>query len=332
MKKTLFLYLAITLSSVYAGGFMFPNVEYSYARLYLMNTNEDSEKTRPDHYIYADGVYAASKMGNGWEFSEQHNAQLNSVFRLGVDAMVTGLSSCYIPRHGIIYFDHVGNPVASLSICFECQRIQFWSTQKLPEFSSKYSERSIPKIEKQFADLESVLVKNGVPVYKNAVEYKMHTERADSLYSNKGEIIFDYTKSKAFDTKIFSQEDVKTWCNAKSGQCQFADVRDGVMKISGADTVFSTHKEYMLSGRDGTVFTFVMEHEVEELISASILNPNIKLPNGISVGMSLDQVQASFLVWDGIAYPSSIIVNYADATIRYVFESRTLKRIELVVI
>ena len=132
MKKIFFLYLAITFSTVYAGGFMFPNVEYSYARLYLLNANEDSEKTRPDHYIYADGVYAASKLGNGWEFSEQHNAQLNSVFRLGVDAMVTGLSSCYIPRHGIIYYDHIGKPVASLSICFECQRIQFWSTQKLP--------------------------------------------------------------------------------------------------------------------------------------------------------------------------------------------------------
>jgi hypothetical protein len=329
MKKIFFLYLAITFSTVYAGGFMFPNVEYSYARLYLMNTNEDSEKTRPDHYIYADVVYAASKIGNGWEFSEQHNAQLNSVFRLGVDAMVTGLSSCYIPRHGIIYFDHVGRPVASLSICFECQRIQFWSTQKLPEFSTKYSEKNIPKIEKQFADLEGVLVKNGVPVYKNAIEYKMHIQKADSLYSNKGEIIFDYTKSNAFEDKLFTTEQIKTWImnsnfRFKEGTETHFSKREGDTTSWSYPTLYST---------DGTHIIFSnLSHENPTMTEASILNSNIKLPNGVSVGMSLDQIQATFQVWDGMAYPASIIVNYADANIRYVFENRTLKRIELVII
>jgi hypothetical protein len=329
MKKIFFLYLAISYSTVYAGGFVFPNVEYSYARLYLMNTNEDSERARPDHYIYADGVYAASKIGNGWELTEQHNAQLNSVFRLGVDAMVTGLSSCYIPRHGIIYFDHVGKPVASLSICFECQRIQFWSTQKLPEFSTKYSEKNIPKIEKQFADLEGVLVKNGVPVYKNAIEYKMHAEKADSLYSNRGEIIFDYASLSAFDETVFTIDDVKKWIS--NSNYRFKEGTE--IHHTEKDGVTASWTYPKLYSDDGTEIYFRNLTLISpSMTEASIVNPNLKLPNGISVGMSLDQVQASFKVWDGIAYPSSIIVNYEDATIRYVFENRTLKRIELVII
>ncbi|MBK9591659.1 MAG: hypothetical protein IPO32_09185 [Crocinitomicaceae bacterium] len=118
MKKTLFLYFAIVCSTSFAGGFMFPNVEYDYAKVYLFNANEKAETDKPEFSVYMNDVYAKSKIGNGFDFSEQMNAQLNSIFRLGVDRMVAGLAGCYIPRHGIIYFDSTGKTVASISFCF----------------------------------------------------------------------------------------------------------------------------------------------------------------------------------------------------------------------
>lgn len=329
MKRTLILYFAITCSTLYAGGFMFPNVGYDHAKVYLFNSNEKAETEKPEFSVYMNGIYAKSKIGNGFDFSEQMNAQLNSVFRLGVDMMVSGLSGCYIPRHGIIYFDKTGKPVASLSICFECQRIQFWSTKELPEFGTKYSEKNIPKVEKQFADMEALFVKNGIPVYKKTADYISHLQSADSIYSNNGEIIFDYTSVSAFNQKIFTTDDVKKWSlhfyfKFKEGTETHHSQREGDTTSWNYPTLYSS---------DGTHIIFSdLSQEKPAMTEASIQTPFVKLPNGISVGMSLDQIQSTFQVWDGMAYPASIIVNYADANIRYVFESRTLRRIEVVMI
>jgi uncharacterized protein YxeA len=329
MKKIVILYFAIVCSTAYAGGFIFPNVEYEYAKVYLFNSNEKAETDRPEFSIYMNNVYAYSKIGNGFDFTEQMNIQLNTFFRLGVDMMVAGLSGCYIPRHGIIYFDKTGKPVASISICFECQRIQFWSTKALPEFGTKYPEKNIPIIEKKFADIEALFAKNGIPVYKKTSDYISHLQTADSIYSNNGEIIFDYISVSAFNQKIFTTDDVKKWIS--NSNFKFKEGTETHYSQREGDT--TSWRYPTLYSSDGThiIFSNLIEQN-PAMTEASILNPNIKLPNGISVGMSLDQVQASFQVWDGIAYPASIIVNYADANIRYVFESRTLRRIEVVMI
>ncbi|MBK9591660.1 MAG: hypothetical protein IPO32_09190 [Crocinitomicaceae bacterium] len=75
---------------------------------------------------------------------------------------------------------------------------------------TKYSEKNIPKVEKQFADMEALFVKNGIPVYKKTTDYISHLQSADSIYSNNGEIIFDYTSVSAFNEK-FTIDDVKKW-------------------------------------------------------------------------------------------------------------------------
>lgn len=329
MKKILFVGLFFKLTSSFAGGFMFPNLPYDYAKIYLFNANEAADTVKPDFSVYMNGVYAASKLGNGWDFSDQMNVQMNTVFRLGVDMMVAGLSGCYIPRHGIIYFDKTGKAVASISICFECQRIQFWSSDELPEFGTKYSEKDIPKVEKQFLDLEAIMVKNGIPVYKKTADYISYAAATDSLYENNGEIIFDYTKMSAFNQTKFTKEDIQNWLSDHA--FKFRLERETSYSQREGDTSSWTYP--VLTHKDGTRIIFSEQSgENYFLTEASILTPELKLPNGISVGMSLEQVQNSFLVWDGIAYPSSIIVNYSDANIRYVFENRTLKRIELVMI
>lgn len=334
MKKFLISIFLLSAITVKAGQFIFPNVEYAYARVYLFNTNEGAGTNRPEFSVFYKGVYAKSKLGEGWDFTEKMNMEMNTIFRYGTDMMQNGLSGCYIPRHGIIYFDKTGNPVASVSICFECQRIHFWSTKPLPEPSTSGSDKKIKQAEKQFADLEALFTKYGIPVFKNTPEYKIHVQKNDSLYSNNGEIIFDYTNAEIGFKKV-QIEDFKKWI-----------VKEDFRLREGKETAFS-HREGdttswtfpVLTDNQGTKISFnelyipgVDLAAVPVLTEASIVNPEIKLPNGISVGMSLNQVQSTFMVWDGIAYPASIIVNYKDANVRYVFEKRTLIRIELVMI
>lgn len=332
MHKIIFIYFLIAANISVAGGFIFPNTDYKYSRVYLFNTNEGAETERPEFSVFYKGVYAKSKLGEGWEFTEKMNLEMNNIFRYGTDMMQNGLSGCFIPRHGIIYFDEKGNPVASISICFECLRIHFWSVKPLPEPSTSSSEKKIKQAEKQFADLESLFTKYGIPVFKNTPDYAIHVKKNDSLYSTNGEIIFDYTNTEIGFSKAsvadFQKWIIKEGFRLREGKETTFALREGdttswtyPVLIDNQGTKISFNEQY--SAGDGAPISFV-------LTEASIVNPEIKLPNGISVGMSLSQVQATFMVWDGIAYPSSIVVNYKDANVRYVFEKRTLTRIELV--
>jgi len=325
MKNIIVYYFAFMSTFSFAGGFIFPNVEYSYARLYLFNTQPPTEEYFYDFDIYKDGKYANSKIGNGWEVSDQLVQKMNGIFRLGVDAMAMGLSSCYIPRHGIIFFDHVGKPVASFSACFECERIGFWSSIPLAPFKTKYNEKSAKLAEKQFDDLILLLESNKIPVFKMEPEYSQFADD-DSLYSCDGEIIFDYKEDTDFTKGKFKTADVQAWV-LKNSNFYLKESIDSFYRKPNQDGVNTPYTK--LSAKGGTEFGFWPISE-GALIAAGINNSSIILPNGVSVGMSLDQVQASMGVYDGIAYPSSIIAVYPHLSIRYFIERRTLVKIELV--
>lgn len=326
MKTILISFLILTATFSFAGGFIFPNVEYSYARLYLLNTQPPTDDHFYDFDVYKDGKYAYSKIGNGWEVSDELVQKMNGIFRLGVDAMVMGLSSCYIPRHGIIFFDDLGKPVASFTACFECERISFWSSVPLPTFKSKYSEKSAKIAEKQFDDLIVMLESYKIPVFKQEPEYSQFSDD-DSLYSCNGEIIFDYNIDTDFSLGKFTIAEIKSWLIPNSN-FYLKEKTDTIYVRPDTDGRDLIYKKLVAKG--GTEFYFSSDKEDAILTEANITNPSIILPNGVSVGMCLDQVQASMGVYDGIAYPSSIIAVYPHLSIRYFIERRTLVKIELV--
>lgn len=328
MKNLVLLFLLLSSGLSFSGGFIFPNVEYDHARVYLFNTNKEAETKKPDFSVYQDGIFAYSKVGNGWEFTDQMNSEMNAIFKTGVDMLVSGLSGCYIPRHGIIYYDKVGKPVASLSICFECQRIYFWSSQKLPVFPSKVSEKQIPKAEKQMIDLETLFTRNTIPVYKQTDSYMEFTKTQKDLYENLGEIMFDYTRTPAFSKNDFTVSDVTSW--VRGTQMKFKVSNETRFSQREGDTQSWDYTILLSNQNTTTKILFTDTTAQATLTEATIVDPEIKLPNGISTGMSLDNVQSTFQVWDGIAWPASIVVNYSDATLRYLFDHRTLYKIELV--
>lgn len=327
MKFVLTLLFFTTVLAAKSGGFIFPNVEFSYARLYLFNTEKPSDEHFYDFNIYKDGIYANSKIGNGWEVSQEMTIKMTSIFRTGVDLLVNGLSGCYIPRHGIIYFDQTGTPVASFSVCFECDRIGFWSSQPLAPFKEITKEapkKSIDAAEKQMLDLTNLFQANGVPVLTTEDEYYSYGNSND-LFKVDGEMIFDYSKTNRVSKfeKAYTKDMVKNWV-IKNSHLQLHE-----------KTSTDKEKNYnysVLEAKGGTWFSFSSDQNDAHLIEANITCSAIKLPNGVSVGMSLEDVQATFDVWDGNAYPASIIVSYEHFTIRYTIKKRTLTQIQIVIV
>lgn len=121
MKRFLFL-LCISCYSITisAKSFLFPDVKYSYAKVYYFNVL-DSEKSRPTSYIYTQSEgFAEGSFLSDILLSKESISEISKVLSKGVDGLLLGLSGCFVPRHGIVFFDEKDIPVASISICFEC--------------------------------------------------------------------------------------------------------------------------------------------------------------------------------------------------------------------
>ena len=99
-------------------------VEYAYVKAYLFNIDESENKRRPDHRIITDGIWARSKLGTGVPVPTRTVSTLNQILSSDIRALVRGLSKCFTPRHGFVYFDSQHRPVASVSFfCLEGIRV-----------------------------------------------------------------------------------------------------------------------------------------------------------------------------------------------------------------
>jgi hypothetical protein len=104
---------------------LFPK-EYSYAILYHYNQGELT--SRPDYHIYSnENGFAKSIQFSNDTLNKSKLDSIETLFSKGTHGLIGGFSSCFIPRHGIVYFNENHQSIASVSICFECDRIAFWN-------------------------------------------------------------------------------------------------------------------------------------------------------------------------------------------------------------
>jgi len=156
----------LLISNAKAGGCIFPNVSFSTTKVFLFNLEKPEKGERYYSYIYKDSSYAKKRHELPLYLTSDFHKKIQSIFKHGIDDLIIGLSKCFLPRHGIVYYDDEGIPVASLSICFECESIRVWSKEGYT-FSYDYDNFDRKKAEKQMQQLEKVCAKTGMPIYRN---------------------------------------------------------------------------------------------------------------------------------------------------------------------
>jgi hypothetical protein len=308
----------LIMSSVFAfsGGFRWPNIDYSYAKLYLFNI-ELEKPSWHDWDIYEDGIYATSKIGSGIDLSQATLEKLSRVLAHGAEELRLGLSKCYMPRHGIIYYDNLGNPVASFSLCLECDKISFWSKKSIPPIDD--NARDFKKAEKQIAEIELIFRTANIPIYLNDQEYLTYL-KSDSAFEDSGEL---FINDSSIDTSFFSHYSINQVMNWLGG----SNLRENTeTKITAGGDKW-TYKVLRSSRGNELIFSF--DETNPFLVEANIVHGALVLPNGVSVGMSVDDVQGSFMVYDGPAWPEHIEVKGEKVTINYYFKHHTLSKINL---
>ena len=316
MKQILTTLLLISSVFAFSGGFRWPNVEYSYAKLYLFNI-ELEKPSWHDWDIYKDEIYASSKIGSGIELSQSTLEKLSRVLAHGAEELRLGLSKCYMPRHGIIYYDHLGHPVASFSLCLECDKISFWSKRAVPPIDE--NARDFRKAEKQIAEIELIFRAANIPVFFNEEEYLAYIN-SDSTLEDSGEL---FINDPSIDTSFFSHYSINQVMNWIGG----SNLRESTeTKITAGGDEW-TYK--VLKSSRGNELTFSFDEKNPFLVEASIIHGALVLPNGVSIGMSVDDVQSTFMVYDGPEWPEHIEVKGEKVVINYYFRQHTLTKIAL---
>ena len=83
--------------------------------------------------------YAKTKHGEGKIIDEVGTKVLSRITGMDMSSLNLGLSKCFIPRHGIVYYDEKDS-VASISICFEWKIALFPNPYTDVNFSDSFSE------------------------------------------------------------------------------------------------------------------------------------------------------------------------------------------------
>lgn len=320
MKITLISFCFFMSSLSFAGGFRWPNVEYEYARLFLMNIPFNSPENM-DNDVYANGIYAKTKIGDGIDLSTDFLNVMHGALAGGADELVNGLSGCYIPRHGIIYFDRLGKPVASFTLCLECEKISFWSDNALPEFHTDYDQYDIKKAEAQAKSIIDLFIAQKVPYFESPLAYEAYISSSKD-YETLGEIFITNPDYDSSFKNPYSMKEVLTWEMKSSRPIKFTLSEENSTSENGKSTNYR-----VMHDDKKNKFKFSEGQLAQNFVEAEIHSNKIKLPNGVSIGMSVGEVQNSFGVYDGVAWPEHIQVTSSRYTIDYHFKRRTLVKI-----
>ena len=170
MKKAIACILLLHISQIVSTAQVsnFPDLAYSYVKLYLFNVDESND--RPDRQIWDDKGYAPSIKGNGKKLEKNQLSLLQGVMKQDLSSLIFGLSKCFIPRHGLIYFNDKDEPIASISICFECEKMSLYPNPYAKiKFDSTFSELTALK---QLESIRELILLSNLPVYKDVNSYK----------------------------------------------------------------------------------------------------------------------------------------------------------------
>lgn len=304
MRKVLVFSSIFLLSSLlsFAGkSSTWPNVKYSYAMVYLYNIDGE---LHGKHQILKDGKLDKTVQGEGKKLSNEQLEKLDGIFSSGaaIDELLNGLSGCYIPRHGIVYYDEKNKPVASMSICFECEGIRFY-TPDYPRNHYASTPALIKKAEEKLQEIKSIVSELGFKT-----DFKMaqiqNEENFGSMY---------FTSNKAIDSIFPAKITIDNFRTFLSDTNDLS-IKEHIKYTHGGDKYY-----FHTITKGNSIMEFSGSDEMTTLSTADVQWTDVQICKNISIGMRLEDVQSLMPVYDGIAYPEMMEIKNEDASKRIEF-------------
>lgn len=304
----LFVNLLLTFNFLIAKDF--PLSDFSYAKVFLFNTNLVSTQNRPDYPIF-DGYYSTTKRGNGYLLNNEKTNLILEVVNKMKKEMHQGLSKCFIPRHGIIFYNNQHQPVASMSICFECERLTTWDSDssyfdKINEYII-FDKKSVEKTSKGFEKIKQIFKQKNIPVFDNENDYL-------ELFPK--EIAINKTamkKQPLTQSAILFSDIIKL----------LADKSAIITEIETKITAGGDKYKFKKINYKNSSFLFTDDSENPKLVEAKIIGTDIHPVFGIQIGQCIDEIN-TITNFEIPKEKNQITIDAEDIRLILYFENKTL--------
>jgi len=167
-------------------GTEWPFKEYVYVKAYLYNLQG---RLYGHHAIVKKGQLDKTVVNKSGDLlnKEQTETLKDIVSDKHIRDLIIGLSSCYIPHHGFVFYDKADSAVASITVCFYCESIitypppyeGFTTSDQDGNHRESVSEDEIGKERVQnlvsnLKRLEKIVTDFGMPVFDGPSGYQRY--------------------------------------------------------------------------------------------------------------------------------------------------------------
>ncbi|MCP4149316.1 MAG: hypothetical protein GY757_16330 [bacterium] len=162
-----------------------PYCEYTTVKAYLYNLDNNLYSK---HAVIKNNKLDKTVIGNGMLLNKKQVENLVETTNQNVAGLIMGLSKSYIPHHGIVFYNKKNKPVATITLCFDCEAIRVTPQPEYSKITRELSEKEIKKQLQLLEQYKKIIHQTGLPILKNPSQYTKIRMKAlfsaDDSYKN----------------------------------------------------------------------------------------------------------------------------------------------------
>lgn len=149
-----------------------PYYDVKYVRAYLYNLDNN---LYGNHAIVKGNKLDPTVVGEGILLNQKQVETLAALTNKDIQGLIEGLSKSYIPHHGFVFYDKDNQPIAYITLCFDCEAIRVWpeireSTNK--KSTTELSDKEVKVLLDILEQYKRIVLELKLPVLETPFEYE----------------------------------------------------------------------------------------------------------------------------------------------------------------
>jgi hypothetical protein len=159
-------------SAIFAHSYAWPPDTFSYVEAYTYNVGD------AQHFGYiVRNEQLDSSIVARVRLNKQSVNDLLTTINNSLPELYMGLSKCFIPHHGLVFYNHRNEVIAHLSLCFYCEVIKAVPAvlpEKAFESPHLFEEKRIEQVYQDLNSLKMVFERYKLPIFGRLEDYQQY--------------------------------------------------------------------------------------------------------------------------------------------------------------
>jgi hypothetical protein len=150
-------------------GDKWPYMEFAYVKAYLYNLDN---QLYGNHAVIKDNQLDKTVVGEGVLLDKNQVETLLQVINSDIEGLIQGLSKSYIPHHGIVFYNNTHQPVAYITLCFDCEALRVYPAIDFPKKNEELSDQEINRLLNLLERCKQVIRETKLPIFDSPFDYQ----------------------------------------------------------------------------------------------------------------------------------------------------------------